>query len=55
MAYGDFKDLARKAAFDKILGDKAFNIPKNPKYYGYQRGLPSMFTNFLIKSPQIVV
>ena len=28
MADGDFKDLARKAAFDKILGDKAFNIAK---------------------------
>ena len=32
MAYGDFKDLPRRAAFDKILQDKAFNIAKNPKY-----------------------
>ena len=38
MAYGDVKDLTRKTASDKILHDKAFNIPKNPKYDGYQRG-----------------
>ena len=42
MAYGDFKDLARRAASDKILRDKAFNIDKNPKYDGYQRGLAPM-------------
>ena len=32
MAYGDFKDLAKRTASDKILRDKAFNIAKNPKY-----------------------
>ena len=32
MAYGDFKDLARRTAFDKILRDKAFDIAKNPQY-----------------------
>ena len=42
MAYGDFKDLARRTASDKILRDKAFNIAKNPKYDGYQRRLASM-------------
>ena len=42
MAYGDFRDLTRRTAFDKILPDKAFNIAKNPKYDGYQRGLASM-------------
>ena len=42
MAYGDFKDLTRRTASDKILCDKAFNIAKNPKYDGYQRGLASM-------------
>ena len=46
MAYGDFKDLAKRTASDKILGDKAFNIAKNPKYDGYQRGLPSMVYKF---------
>ena len=39
MAYGDFKDLKIRRAFDQILRDKAFNIAKNPKYDGYQRGL----------------
>ena len=42
MAYGDFKDVKRRTAADKILTDKAFNIAKNPKYDGYQRGLASM-------------
>ena len=42
MAYGDFKDLKRRTASDKILRDKAFNLAKNPKYDGYQRGLASM-------------
>ena len=31
MAYGDFKDSARRAASDKLLRNKAFNIAKNPK------------------------
>ena len=42
MAYGDFKDLARRPTSDKILRDKAFNIAKNLKYDGYQRRLASM-------------
>ena len=42
MAYGDFKHLARRTTADKVLRDKAFNIDKNPKYDGYQRGLASM-------------
>ena len=49
MAYGDFKDLKRRTAADKVLGDKAFNIAKNPKYDGYQRGLPSMVYKFFDK------
>ena len=32
MAYGDFKDLTRITASDKVLSDKAFNIAKTPKY-----------------------
>ena len=47
MAYGDFKDLARKTASDKVLIDKA-NIAKNPKYDEYQRLL--WFTIYLMKS-----
>ena len=46
MAYGDFKDLTRRTASDKILHDKAFNIAKNPKYDGYQHGLASIFYKF---------
>ena len=29
MAYGYFKDLTKRTAFDKILCDKEFNIAKN--------------------------
>ena len=36
MAYGDFKDLNRRTAADKVLHGKAFNITKNLKYNGYQ-------------------
>ena len=49
MAYGDFKDLARRTASDKVLKDKAFNITKNPKYDGYQKGLGSMLYKFFDK------
>ena len=52
MASGDFKDLTKRTTSDKILHKKAFNIAKNPKYDGYQRGLASMFNNiFEKKSP----
>ena len=49
MAYGDFKDIARRTASDRILRDAAFNIAKTPKYDGYQRGLSSMFYKFFYK------
>ena len=55
MAYGDFKDIKRRTASDKILRDKAFNIAKNSKYDRYQRGLASMVYKFFVKSPQGVV
>ena len=42
VAYGDFKDIKRRTASDKTIRDKAFNIAKNPKYDGYERGLASM-------------
>ena len=42
MAYEDFNDLTRRTASDKILRKKAFNIAKNSKNDGYQRGLASM-------------
>ena len=49
MAYGDFKDLARGTAADKVLRDKAFNIAKYPKYDRYQRGLGYMVYKFFGK------
>ena len=42
IAYGDFKDLARRTGSDKVLRDRAFNVAKNPKYDGYQSGIASM-------------
>ena len=42
MAYGDFKDFKKRTAADKVLRDTSFNIAKNPKDDGYQRGLTSM-------------
>ena len=35
MTDGEFKDLTRRTASDKIFLDKAFNIAKNPKCDGY--------------------
>ena len=46
MAYGGFKDLNRKTFAEKVLRDKAFNIAKDPKYDGYQRGLASAVCKF---------
>ena len=40
--HGDFKDLAKRAAADKVLKNKTFNIAKDPKYDQYERGLASM-------------
>ena len=42
VVYGDFKDLKRRTASDKVLKDKIFNIAKNSKYDGYQKGLASL-------------
>ena len=46
MAYGDFKNLTKRTAADNVLRDKAFNIAKNAKYDGYQKGLASMVYKF---------
>ena len=46
MAYGDFKDLERRTASDKVLRGKAFCIATNPKYDGYQRWLAYMVYKF---------
>ena len=49
MAYEDFKDLPKRTASDKVLRDKAFNIAKNPKYDGYQRGLTTLVYKLILK------
>ena len=49
MAYGDFKDLAKRTAADKGLRDKAFSIAKGPKYDGYEKELASMVYKFFDK------
>ena len=48
-AYSDSKDLTKRTVADKILRNKAFNIAKNQKYDGYQRGLASMVYKFFDK------
>ena len=49
MAYGDFKDLKKGTAADKVLRNKAFNIAKDPKYDGCQRELAFMVYKFFDK------
>ena len=45
-SYSDSKDLTKRTIADKILKSKAFDIAKDPKYDGYQRGLASMVYKF---------
>ena len=35
MAYGDFKDLSRRTASDKVLRDKTFHIAQNSIVYNF--------------------
>ena len=49
MVYGDVKDLPRRAAFDKLLRDKAFNDAKNSKNGRYQTVFASVFYKFFDK------
>ena len=51
MAYGKLKDLVKKTQSYKVLRNKAFKIPSDLKYDGYQNGLASMVYKFLIKHP----
>ena len=55
MVYGDFKDLAKRTAADKVLRDKVFNIAKDLKHNGYERSLAAMVYKFFDKKLQIVV
>ena len=47
MAYGGFRDLPRRAASDKLLRDRAFEIAKSLKCDGYQRRPTSVAFNLL--------
>ena len=53
--YGDFKDLPRRTASDKVLRDKAFNIAKNQKCDGCQRGLALVVYKFFNKKLLVVL
>ena len=46
MAYKGFTDLAKRTDSHKVSKDQAFNIPKSPKYDGYQKGLASVAYTF---------
>ena len=50
VAYSDSKHLTKRTVADKMLRNKAFNIAKDPKYDGYQRGLASMVYKFFDKN-----
>ena len=52
MAYGDFKDLPKRTAADKVLRDKAYKIAGDQKYDGYQRGLTSVVYKLFDKRSQ---
>ena len=49
-AYFDSKDLTKRTVADKIFKNRAFNIAKDKKYDGYQRGLASMVYKFFDKT-----
>ena len=49
MTYGDFKDLPRRAASEKVLREKAFKIAGSPQYDGYQHRLERIIYIFLDK------
>ena len=61
MAYGDFKDLKRKTALDKILRDKYYILLlylillKILNMMGIKEYLLLWFINFLIKSGKVVL
>ena len=52
MVQRGFKDLPRKTASHRVLYNKAFNVPKNPKYIGHK---VQWFIKFLIKRLLVVL
>ena len=55
MGQGNFKDLPRRTASGKVIRDKVFNIAKNSKYDGYQRGITLIVYKFFGKTRLVVV
>ena len=53
MAYGDFNDSKRRTFSENVLRDIGFNIAKNLKYDGYQRGIASMVYKFFEKKSKV--
>ena len=54
-AYSKSKDLTKRTVADIILKNRAFNIAKDQKYDGYQRGSASIVYKVFDKKPQKVV
>ena len=52
MGYGNFKDLTRRTASDKILCDKAFNDAKNPETMNVHVDLLQWFIRKFKKSKE---
>ena len=52
-AHSDSKDLTKRTVADKIFKNKAFDIAKDPKYDGYQRGLASMVYKLFDKKSKV--
>ena len=50
MAYGKYKDLNKRTQSDRVLKDTPFEIARNSKYDGYQRGLASTVFKFFDKN-----
>ena len=50
MPYGNFQDLAKKTASDKVLCRKAFWIASNPNCEEYQKGLSAMVYKYSAKN-----
>ena len=50
VAYGDFKDLAKRTVCDKVLRDKALTLLKTLNMINIKEVLLLWFTYFLIKN-----
>ena len=55
MAYGDFKDLAKRNAADKVLRNKAFKMLVIRNMMDIKEDWLQWYTNFLIKSHKKMV